>query len=176
MPTPIRKPMRPMNEMLRIFAKQAEETMVANNLIKQRVWPTEVYPGYIEENRRRAAKGWSHSTGAGAKSFRFVVTNDDPFNAQIEMSFLSYMRYVDLGVGAGTEVEDVERSKKAHFSRRYGKWIGHQKRVSRPIALMEARHVLKRMRDFAVDFYGYEGTGYIINTFDFGDDEMKMKL
>lgn len=87
------------------------------------------------------------------------------------------MRYVDLGVGAGTEVEDVERSKKAYYSRRYGRWIGHQKRVQRPAVMMEMRHILERMRRYAVDFYGYQGTGYVINTFDFGDDdEIKMEL
>lgn len=172
MPTPIRSPKRPINEMLRIFAAQAEETMVANNLKKQRIWPTEVWPGYAEEVRNR-----KRPTGEGAKSFKFTVTNDDPFHAEITMTFLSYMRYVDLGVGAGTEVEDVDRAKKAHFARRYGKWIGHQKRVQRPHALMEGRHVLRRMRDFCVDFFGYEGAGYIINSFVFDDDdEIKMVL
>lgn len=177
MPTPIRKPMRPMNEMLRIFAQQAEETMLANNLRVQRIWPTEVYPGWAAENAERERRGQSHSTGEGERSFKFVVTNDSPFEAEIEMTFLSYMRYVDLGVGKGVPVEDVERAKKAHFKRRYDKWIGHVKRVSRPHALMEARHVLRRMRDFAVDFYGYEGTGFVINTFDFeGDGEIRMEM
>ena len=177
MPTPIRKPMRPMNEMLRIFAQQAEETMLANNLRVQRIWPTEVYPGWAAENERRRLHGQSYSTGEGEKSFKFVVTNSQPFEAEIEMSFLSYMRYVDLGVGAGVNVEDVDRAKKAHFKRRYDRWIGHQKRVSRPHALMEARHVLRRMRDYAVDFYGYIGTGYVINTFDFDNDgTLEMEL
>jgi len=170
MPTPIRQPRRPVNEMLRIFAAQAGEAMTAN-LVQQRIWPTEVWPGYKAE-----VSGKPRPTGEGAESFRFVVTNDDPFAMEITSTFLSYMRYVDMGVGAGWEAEDVDRSKKAYYSRRYGRWIGHKKRVQRPHALMEMRHVLKRMRDYAVDFYGYQGTGYLINTFDFGDDEMKMEL
>ena len=163
--------MRPVNEMLRIFAAQAGEAMTAN-LVQQRVGPTEVWPGYAEEVRQHKA----NPTGEGVESFRFVVTNTNPSEMEITATFLSYMRYVDLGVGAGTEAEDVDRSKKAYYSRRYGRWIGHKKRVQRPAVLMEMRHILKRMRDYAVDFYGYEGTGYLINTFDFGDDEMKMEL
>ena len=164
-------PVLSVNEMLRIFAAQAGEAMTAN-LVQQRVWPTEVWPGYAEEVRQHKA----NPTGEGVESFRFVVTNTNPSEMEITATFLSYMRYVDLGVGAGTEAEDVDRSKKAYYSRRYGRWIGHKKRVQRPAVLMEMRHILKRMRDYAVDFYGYEGTGYLINTFDFGDDEMKMEL
>lgn len=164
--------MRPVNEMLRIFAQQADEAMT-RNLVQQRIWPTEVWPGYAEEVRR----GKAGSTGEGAKSFRFQVTNTNPYEAEITATFLSYMRYVDLGVGAGTEAEDVERSKKAYYTRRYGRWIGHQQRVQRPAVMMEMRHILERMRRYAVDFYGYQGTGYVINTFDFGDDdEIKMEL
>ena len=166
MPTPIRKPRRPVNEMLRIFAAQAGEAMTAN-LVQQRVWPTEVWPGYAEEVRQHKA----NPTGEGVESFRFVVTNTNPSEMEITATFLSYMRYVDLGVGAGTDVEDVDRSKKAYYSRRYGRWIGHKKRVQRPAVLMEMRHILKRMRDYAVDFYGYQGTGYLINTFDFGEGD-----
>ena len=170
--------MRPLNEMLRIFAEQAEETMLANNLRVQRIWPTEVCPGWAAENAERKRKGWSHSTGEGERSFRFDVTNaNSAGESEITMTMLSYMRYVDLGVGSGTTVDDVSRSKKANYKVRYDRWIGHQKRVSRPHAIMEARHVLRRMRDYAVDFYGYQGTGYLINTFDFdGDGEIKMEL
>lgn len=168
MPTPIRKPRRPVNEMLRIFAAQAGEAMTVN-LIQQRIWPTEVWPGYKTE-----VEGKPRPTGEGAESFRFVVTNDNPYEMEITSTFLSYMRFVDMGVGTGWEAEDVDRSKKAYYSRRYGRWIGHKKRVQRPAVLMEMRHILKRMRDYAVDFYGYEGTGYLINTFDFDHDEIDL--
>ena len=92
---------------------------------------------------------------------------------RIDVSFNAYLRYVDIGVGAGTMASDVQRSRKAYFSRRYDKWVPSDpstgrpaKRVHRPSLLMECRHVLSRMRDYAVDFYGYEGTGYLIKTFE----------
>ncbi len=173
MPTPIRKPMRPLNEMIRLFASQAKESLTVN-LQTQRIWPTEVYPGYGRINAARAAKGWSHSTGEGEKSLKVTPRpSSDVTSMRIDVSFNAYLRYVDIGVGAGTMSHDVQRSRKAYFSRRYDKWVPSDpstgrpaKRVHRPSLLMECRHVLTRMRDYAVDFYGYEGTGYLIKTFE----------
>ena len=166
MPTPIRKPMRPLNEMIRLFAEQADERMQVN-LQTQRIWPTEVYPGYAKINAEREAKGWSHSTGEGAKSFRFIPhTADNIGEAQIDVTFNNYLRYVDLGVGAGRHAADIPRNRKADFDKRYNKWNVPKRKTHRPAIMMELRHVLQRMRDYAVDFYGYEGTGYLIKTFD----------
>lgn len=186
MPTPIRKPMRPLNEMIRIFAEQADEAMTAN-FATQRIWPFEVYKNYKtvnEERKRRAGgdpdKGW-FSTGEGFKSFRFIPhAAATAGEMTIDVTFNNYLRYVDVGVGAGRFAGDVKRSSKANYAKRYNKWpntansYGNLKsgKTHRPAILMELRHVLSRMRNYAVDFYGYEGEGILIKTFEGLDIEL----
>lgn len=158
--------MRPLNEMIRIFAEQADEQMTMN-FKTQRIWPYEVYPGYAEVNRKRKKNGQWYSTGRGLETFRiFAANSSDIWHAEIDAVFLDYMRYVDVGAGIGRIAEDVDRSRKANFARRYNKWQVQERRTSRPALMMEMRHILSRMRDYAADFYGYEGTGYIIKTFE----------
>ncbi len=148
-----------------MFAEQTEEQLRIN-LMTQRIWPYEVYPGYAKKNAERAAKGWSHSTGEGAKSFNVYVQNANPYEMTLIAEYNDYMKYVDIGVGAWGHAEDIDRSKKAKYERRYNKWDTRKRKTHRPAIMMELRHVLRRMRDYAVDFYGYEGLGVVIEALD----------
>lgn len=163
---PAGKPTRPVNEMLKIFAEQTKEDFVINMMV-QRIWPYEVYPGYRQVNERRKREGGWYSTGEGVRSFDVWVENADPYHMTMVAQFMEYLRYVDIGVGFWGDASDIERSKKANHRIRYNKWpntarnYGNMQtgKSSRPAFMMQLRHLQTRMRDYAVDFYGYEGLG-----------------
>ena len=162
MATPADKPRRPVNEMLKIFAEQTEEDMVIN-FMTQRIWPYEVYPGYREvAKRRKHGNDDAHPNGEGVKSFNVYVENDDPFQMTLVAEYNDYLKYVDLGVGGWGGAHDIDRARKAKWDKRYNKWNVGNRKTSRPAILMQFRHVLTRMRNYAVDFYGYEGLGKVI--------------
>lgn len=166
MATPAERPRRPVNEILKIFAEQTKEDFVIN-MMTQRIWPYEVYPGYRQVNEQRKQEGSWFSTGEGVRSFDVWVENDDPYHMTMVAQFMDYLKYVDIGVGIWGEASDIERSKKAHYTRRYNKWPNTAKnygnmrtgKSSRPAFMMQLRHLQTRMREYAVDFYGYEGLG-----------------
>lgn len=163
---PVGRPTRPVNEMLRIFAEQTKEDFVIN-MMTQRIWPYEVYPGYKEVNARRKRQGGWYSTGEGIKSFDVWVENDDPYHMTMIAQFNYYLKFVDIGAGIWGDSSDIERSKKADHAIRYNKWNVGARRTHRPAFMMQLRHLQSRMRDYAVDFYGYEGLG---KTFGMIDD------
>ena len=159
MATIVGKPTRPVNEMLKIFAEQTKEDFVIN-FMTQRIWPYEVYPGYKEVVRRRKGNNSdAHPNGEGIKSFDVWVENDDPFHMTLIAQYNYYLKYVDIGVGQWGDAQDIERSKKADHANRYNKWNVGSRRTHRPAILMQLRHLQTRMRDYAADFYGYEGLG-----------------
>jgi hypothetical protein len=163
---PADTPTRPVNEMLKIFARQTKEDFVIN-MMTQRIWPYEVYPGYKAVNEKRKQQGSWYSTGKGVKSFDVWVENADPFHMTMVAEYMEYLKYVDIGVGFWGESSDIERGKKANHLLRYNKWPNtakkqgnmHTGKSSRPAFMMQLRHLQTRMRNYAVDFYGYEGLG-----------------
>lgn len=130
------------------------------NMITQTVWPTEVYHGYRAINEYHRAHGGWYSTGEGAKSFEGSVSGNDKVG-ELEMHFWfnDYLRYADLGVGKGVTAEDVLRSRKANYKRRYtARWARSHGRSHRPFGTrMEFNHLATRLTNYALDFYGYEG-------------------
>lgn len=163
----IANPMFPLNEIISEFHEQTLMQIDAN-LVTQRVWPVEVYPGYRIKNEANKRQGLLHSTGQGVRSFRGSVVNADVAgNVTLEYTFNDYMRYVDLGVGSGTSAENVERSKNLRYKSRYiSSWDRSEGRSHRPAVMGEFRHLQRRIRDYLVDFYGYEGMVDVINAFD----------
>ena len=161
----IANPIFPLNRVIGSFARQAT-TQLEVNFMKQRIWPTEVYSGYAVVNEKRKEMGSWHSTGAGARSFHGVVNHADKAgNVQVTFSYLEYLKFVDLGVGQGTKIEDVESSKKAYYTRRYiSSWNRRRGMSQRPAIMMEMRHLQKRIADHLADYYGYEGEVQIVNT------------
>lgn len=160
-------PLEPLHKAVSRFHEQAL-LQIQKNLVTQTVWPTEIYPGFRVINAARKATGSWYSTGDGAKSFTGRVVSASAIgNVTLEYSFNEYMRYAELGVGKGVSAEDVSRSKKANYRRRYiSKWnrkLGHS---HRPAIMMELRHLSTRLENYALDFYGYEAQFRVMDVFD----------
>ena len=159
----IKNPIFPLNRVIGSFVSQAR-TQLEVNLMKQRVWPTEVYNGYAVVNEKRKQMGSWYSTGKGERSFNATINNANAAgNVQVTFSFLEYMKFVDMGVGQGTSKEDVDSSRKAYFTRRYiTSWNRRRGISQRPAIMMEMRHLQKRIKDHLSDYYGYEGEVQIL--------------
>ena len=166
----------PLQSMIRLFTTQAE-TQLLLNMHTQRVWPTEVYKGYAKVNEIRKRYGQWHSTGEGFRSFRTSVVADSPENVSVIFSFNDYLRYVDLGVGQGTKADDVERSRKAYFTRRYtSSWNRRKGRSHRPAILMELRHLARRIETYLTNYYGYQGEVWVGALEDKKDGKVKVRI
>lgn len=166
MPQPISNPIFPLNKVVRHFMEQTNMQIKAN-LITQKVWPTEAYPGYRLKNEANKRDGLPHSTGEGARSFRSrLVQADKAGNVTLVFGFNDYLRYVDIGVGGKRKAEDVDRSKNARYRTRYvAMWDPKSGDTHRPAIMMELRHLQERIRNYLVDFYGNEGEVAILDTF-----------
>lgn len=134
-------------------------TRWANNMIQQlqgnfetqRVWPGG-FPGpYIGYRNTPGAK---KSTGEGYRRMYAKVFNGaNGDTKKISFFFNYYLYFVDMGVGAGHPIEDVERSKDARFDQLYEDWKYQGDRQSRPIISMEVRHQLRRLEVLVSSFY-----------------------
>ena len=161
-------PMLPLRYVANMFKEQTLDA-IENNLMTQKIWPTEVYPGYSITNRRRQQQGEWYSTGQGARSFEGNVVEADEDTGRVTLSFRynDYMDFVDIGVGSGRKAEDVERQRKANYRRRYiNKWIPGAGVSHRPAISMEFRHLASRLQSYCYDFYGNELEYRVLNTFD----------
>ncbi len=158
---------RPMNAVIYQFM-QDTVGQLQSNLFTQRIYPNEVYPGYEAINNvRRLQDSW-YSTGEGAKSFRAQILNaNEAGDITLAFEFLDYMRFVDMGVGQGTKINEVDSAKKAKYQSRYvsswNRWQGHSQR---PAIMMELRHLQTRITGYIQDYYGYEGQAYIVDNVD----------
>ena len=146
----------------------ADLMQLRKNAVTQTIFPTEVYPGYRIINESRRARNEWYSTGAGVRSFSGEIVSAGAIDdVTLRYSFLDYMRYVDIGVGAGTKAEDVDRSRKANYKRRYvSQWNRRIGRSHRPAIMMELRHLATRIEKYAKDFYGYEARVRVHEVFD----------
>lgn len=163
MSRPIARPRAPMKAVISLFHHQTLQQLV-ENARKQTVFPEEIYPGFrkVNEERRRKAKddhskGW-FSTGEGMKSFQGrIVENDGEGNITLEYQFREYLRFVEIGVGAGTKKEDVERSRPVKWDKRYiSKWarpVGHSHRAS---ILPTIAREETRLGNYLRDFFGWD--------------------
>jgi len=137
------------------------------NMMTQRVWPYEVYPGYRVRNERRKTLGGWVSTGEGAKSFDGEVIEADEQTGIVTMAFRynDYMQYVDIGVGTWAKAEDVERSRKVRYRNRYTQWKPSGGQTHRPVIQPELNHLLTRLEDYVSDFYGKKYEFRMLDTF-----------
>ena len=136
------------------------------NMKTQKIWPQEVYPRYQEINKIRKKYGSWYSTGEGIESFIFQIKNTRLDSARIDFFFNEYLRYADLGVGAGRPADDVNRSKKARYKHRDNPWGLQAGRTHRPAVMMEFRHLQRRMMMYAMEEYGYAGRAYVMGAFE----------
>lgn len=160
-------PLEPLGRAASRFKDQTLMQLKAN-VLKQTVFPTEVYPGYSVINKAREATGSWFSTGEGAKSFDGRVVNSSGIgNLVMEFQYMGYLDFAELGVGMGRPAESVQRSKKANYQRRYiNKWVTKQGKTHRPFLSMELRHLATRLNRYALDFYGYEAQFRLMDMFD----------
>lgn len=137
------------------------------NMMTQRIWPFEVYPGYRVRNERRKLLGGWWSTGEGIKSFEGTVIEADEDTGMVTMSFRfnDYMQYVDIGVGVGRSAEDVDRARKAKYRNRYTQWQPSGGKTHRPAIQPELNHLLTRLEDYVQDFYGQRYEFRMLDTF-----------
>ena len=135
---------------LSLWAENMKKRLQAN-FEKQRVWPRGCPGPYIGYRNTPAAK---KSTGKGINSFFSKIwagANGD--TEKIEFFFNYYLYFVDMGVGRGVEIEDVDRSAHANWKRLYKVWDGEGDRQSRPMLAMEIRHQLTRLEVLVSSFY-----------------------
>ena len=163
----IAEPTIPMRTVISDFHKQTL-LQLRTNFATQKIFPYEVYPHYREINKIRKQRGEWYSTGQGIESIDGdVVRADDEGYVTLQYTFNDYLRYVDIGVGQGTKAGDVERNKKVRYKSRYvSQWDRATGRSHRPGIMPELRHLQTRIRDYLVDFYGYQGVMEILDTFD----------
>ena len=167
----------PMRYVANLFKDQTL-AQLKSNFMTQRIWPYEVYPGYRIENERRrylaeqaekaGKKGPWYSTGEGVTSFEGeVIKAGEDGIVTMAFRFNDYLQYVDLGVGAGRSADDVDRGKKANYSRRYiHKWIPRSGKTHRPAIAMELRHLATRLENYVQDFYCKTTEVKIVETFE----------
>lgn len=168
-------PFAPIDSVINLFVSQAKMQLIAN-MRTQRVWPTEVYAGYSAVNEKRRVFGQWNSTGAGIRSIMAHVTASQPDRVAVMFTLNDYLRYVDLGVGQGTKADDVDRARKAYYTRRYiTSWKRSDSRSHRPYLMMEIRHLQRRIQEYLTNYYGYQGEMWIGNITDDGNGNVTVK-
>lgn len=167
MAQPLRDPVHEFRNIANWFLTDTLRQLEQNTQT-QRIYPVEVYKGYTAINAARGKRGQWHSEGKGYKSFKGTLVNGTPEGWTYEFSFLDHMRFVDMGVGLGTKLGDVDSAKKANYKSRYIKqWDRYRKGHSqRPAIMMELRHLQTRMQNHLTDFYGYVGEVQLLKAFD----------
>lgn len=149
-------------------------TKWANNMIgqlkhnysTQKVWPGG-HPGpYIGYRNTPGAKG---STGDSYRTmYAKVYAGANGDTEKVSFFFNYYLYFVDMGVGAGQPIEDVDNDEKAHWGRLYKRWKEQGDRQSRPILAMELRHQLRRLQTLVSAYYGDFVENGLVVSFDDG--------
>lgn len=160
----LENPMKPLNEVISSWVEALDGDLQQMFQV-QRIYPTEIYKGWLEENARRIEYAQSHpnadvwfSTGEGVKSINTRVAKaasvDD---VAICLSHLDYLKYPDMGVGAWASYEDIQAQAPARYGKRYlTRWVPSMGMTHRPGIMYKARSIQRRMANYMQDFYGEE--------------------
>ena len=161
----LEKPRRPINVVLRSFARQSVQQLEAD-FRTQHIYPYEIYPGYKKVNEQRKSAGSWYATGEGIKSFQYEVMDSSIAGATIRIEFLDHLRFVDMGTAGGKKIETVQRSRKARHNKRYvAIWDSRDGDTHRPSIMREARHLQARMMNFFQDMLAEEVQVQVYRTF-----------
>ena len=161
----IEKPRRPINVVLRSFARQSVQQLQAD-FRTQRIFPYEIYPGFAKINEYRKQHGSWYATGQGVKSFQYEVMDASIAGATIRIEFLDHLRFVDMGTAGGKKIETVQRSRKARHNKRYvAIWDSRDGDTHRPSIMREARHLQARVSNFFQDMLAEEVQVQVYRTF-----------
>ena len=152
---PIKQSVFPISSVIGDFVEQTVNQM-RWNMATQKIWPTEVYPGYTKVNEERKKEGGWYSTGGGIKSIRGkIVSAASAGDVTIQFQYLDHLSFADMGVGLGTKWEDVDTARKANYRNRYiRRWDRPAGSSHRPALLAEIRHLKYRIQGYLADFYG----------------------
>lgn len=155
--TKIYRPEVPLSRGVRDIAKEFFGYFT-HDMQTQKIYPAEVYPGYLKQNAERAKyhgkRGW-FATGEGAQSVdvRVEKANDNnPSEVVMVISHLDYLKFADMGVNMWTTRDEVNTSKKAHYNKRYANFKGANRH--RPVFAFGSHRLARRLENFMQDFYG----------------------
>lgn len=115
------------------------------------------YPGpYPGAARKQLKNGkFEGSTGDAFRSIYAKVYNAAGGNTEkISFFFNYYLYFVDMGVGAGQPIVNVDRDEDARYNKRYKTWKDTGDRQSRPAFAMEFRYQLFKLSTIVSAFYG----------------------
>lgn len=162
----LEKHRRPMNVVLRSFARQAQQQMQAD-FRTQHIWPYEIYPGFKRINALREKWHMWYATGEGYKSFQHQVTGgENTNNITLRFEFLQHLFYPNMGTAGGRKYETVKHERKARHNKRYvAIWDSRDGDTHRPSIMREMRHVEMRLQGYIQDYFGEELQTYIYKTF-----------
>lgn len=115
-------------------------------------------------------------TGAGWKS---ISIRDFGSETSREVGYIftvdETMRFAEMGVMRGLEAEDVKKSRKAKYNKRYvSRYNPITGDTHRPAMMMEIRHLQSRLGRFLSDFYGEQMEASIMEIT--GDSVINLQL
>jgi len=158
----IYKPLKPLNTFIGDWAAQTQQD-IQTNLQTQKIYPLEVYHGWLKENARRKRYAEAHpdknvwySTGLGIQSIDVrVLRASSPSDIAVGISHLEYMKFADMGVGIWGDYSDIDTTKKAKYEQRYiSSWIPSMGKTHRPGIMFAANRLRFRIANYLEDFYG----------------------
>lgn len=126
------------------------------NFETQKIFPRG-FPGpYPGAARKQLKNGkFEGSTGDAFRSIYAKVYNAAGGNTEkISFFFNYYLYFVDMGVGAGQPIVNVDRDEDARYNKRYKTWKDTGDRQSRPAFAMEFRYQLFKLSTIVSAFYG----------------------
>lgn len=162
MATKIYEPLKPLNTFIGDWMQQTEQDLQLH-FDTQKIFPKEVYHGWLKENARRKAYAMAHpgkdvwySTGKGVQSVQArVIRATSPSDIVVGISHLDYMKFPDMGVGIWATRDDVQSQRKARHNQRYiSAWIPSIGQTHRPGIMFTAHRLQVRIANYLEDFYG----------------------
>ena len=156
MPYPLQNPIFPLNNVIKTFLGQLDNQMDVNFMTQ----------GISPYTNRDISS--NHGSGSGLNTLQSrLVSCDSAGNVTAVYQYVSYLRYVDIGVMKGVKAGEVNKQRNARFKARYVRmWDPESGDTHRPAIMIELRHFQTRLRKYLVDFYGWEGGVRLVQTLD----------
>lgn len=145
------------------WAKDLVEN-IRRNFRLQGVFPF-VDRGLWYGNKRGFGGHQWRSTGAAFDNLHATVVAASQNKAQIDLVYMYYLDFVDLGVGYNVKKEDVFRSKPYHHDQRYAEVFSWNKpaNTQRPVAKIEIYNTQQRMMAYMRRYYTDIAPAYILH-------------
>lgn len=140
---------------------------IRRNFRTQGIFPytdRNLYYGSDEPGTSAYRKGWK-STGAAFDMLHATVVAASDSKAQIDLFFMYYLEFVDMGVGYNIKKEDVFSGNNYHHDRRYAENWSRVKPANtvRPVLKMELTHTQRRMMKYMETFYSISAPAMLVH-------------